>query len=337
MITHASFVVSAVAITFCSIWCLDASQHHAAALQCHVMCIECNDQSTLARSKLLGQSCLQVAAAALLSVHVYVICVRVKLSSNCGAETQQRWPVKLPRSCTALRCWSATFKNLQPILRASLCLPGVLPSIVFDSRGASLSRLLLQLKPASSDWQAVQANPSCTRKVLAQLQGLLAAYHLRLSSPVGVRSSSDRPCASKLDCCVLSSPSGLGHAFTAVDTLTDLLSNRDALTPAATDPRRFKTSVVFSIPEDRESGALFKALSVFALRDIDLTLIESRPQRAQPIASAHGHLPGKRFRYLFHVDFAANLSEPLAQNALRHLQVSVPHGCTMPGGLPLSG
>lgn len=68
---------------------------------------------------------------------------------------------------------------------------------------------------------------------------------------------------------------------------------------------QWKTSVVFTtrnIP-----GALFRSLSAFALRDLNLTKIESRPLR------------GKPWEYLFYLDFLAREDEPRVQNALRHL------------------
>ena len=69
---------------------------------------------------------------------------------------------------------------------------------------------------------------------------------------------------------------------------------------------QWKTSIVFStrnIP-----GALFRAISAFALRDLNLTRIESRPLRGRP------------WEYLFYVDFIGNLEDQRVGNAMNHLR-----------------
>ncbi len=71
-------------------------------------------------------------------------------------------------------------------------------------------------------------------------------------------------------------------------------------------PRGWKTSLVFTtrnIP-----GSLFRALSAFALRDLNLAKIESRPLR------------GKPWEYLFYLDFMGHVDEERSRNALGHLR-----------------
>ena len=67
----------------------------------------------------------------------------------------------------------------------------------------------------------------------------------------------------------------------------------------------WKTSLVFST--HNTPGALFRALSAFALRDLSLSKIESRPLR------------GKPWEYLFYVDFLGHVDAENVRNALNHL------------------
>ena len=78
-------------------------------------------------------------------------------------------------------------------------------------------------------------------------------------------------------------------------------SNPEAISDEEVD---YKTSIVFTSGD--KPGDLFKALSVFALRDLDLTKIENRPI-PQFIVESLDH--EELFQNLFYVDFKGSLKE----------------------------
>ncbi len=89
-----------------------------------------------------------------------------------------------------------------------------------------------------------------------------------------------------------------------------------------------KTTVVYAL--DHIPGALFKSLGVFAMRDINLLKIESRP------------LSGRPWEYVFYLDFEGHLSSEKIRKAVEHLEQmasflkilgSYTHGKTVEGSL----
>jgi arogenate/prephenate dehydratase len=76
--------------------------------------------------------------------------------------------------------------------------------------------------------------------------------------------------------------------------------------PQVKSKQEYKTSIVFALPNN--PGVLFKSISVFALREIDLTKIESRP------------LAGKPWEYMFYIDFAGHTASDQCERALSHLE-----------------
>ena len=84
-----------------------------------------------------------------------------------------------------------------------------------------------------------------------------------------------------------------------------LLTPQDRkLTPCET-ARRGKTSIVFQVPN--KPGSLFRALAAFAMFEIDLSKIESRP------------IEGRPWDYAFYLDLVGRIEEPNVARALGSL------------------
>ncbi|RLN48875.1 hypothetical protein BBJ29_009135 [Phytophthora kernoviae] len=110
-----------------------------------------------------------------------------------------------------------------------------------------------------------------------------------------------------------------------------LLSKKEEFALDAKADTEFKTSLVFSFMDSNEKGQLYKALSAFSLRDIDLSKIESRPwghtaeqQYQDTLESSDFSLSAesvrRKYSYLFYVDIIGQQTDKNIINALRHLR-----------------
>lgn len=68
----------------------------------------------------------------------------------------------------------------------------------------------------------------------------------------------------------------------------------------------WKTTLVFAV--ENSPGMLFRAMACFALRDINLTKIESRPNQQKP------------WEYMFYLDIIGRIDDPAVQRSLSQLE-----------------
>ena len=92
----------------------------------------------------------------------------------------------------------------------------------------------------------------------------------------------------------------------ADDLVRFFVLGREPLHEGPTD----KTTIVFALPDT--PGALCKALTVLALRDVNVMRLESRP------------IPGRPWQGLFFADLAAGRDDTACARALAHLGEFVP-------------
>ena len=83
-----------------------------------------------------------------------------------------------------------------------------------------------------------------------------------------------------------------------------LLLGKDAVEVGGASP--FKTTILFRTPN--KPGALFRALAAFALRDINLSKIESRP------------IEGRPWEYSFYVDLIGHAADQNVARGIEHLR-----------------
>jgi prephenate dehydratase len=87
---------------------------------------------------------------------------------------------------------------------------------------------------------------------------------------------------------------------------TRFLLLQNVVTGFSPSQATFKTTVLFRTPNS--PGALFRALAAFALRDINLSKIESRP------------IEGRPWEYSFYVDLAGRADDPNVARGIDHLR-----------------
>ncbi len=218
----------------------------------------------------------------------------------------------------------------------------VKPVVYFDTAGAAKS--LVSEAPAdigaiASEYAAelyglkilrrnLQNQPNNFTRFLAIATGSASASADSASAAVGAAAGKTKKTSSNRNATPGASAQGIGSAAQGIRSVTrgngpatQSISLATQRTGRATQgkgpstrsnndgigPNGGKTSIAF-MPAKNQVGILFRILGVFALRDIDLLKIESRPNPRSP------------FEYWFYADLDGVQGQPQVDKALDHLR-----------------
>ena len=147
-------------------------------------------------------------------------------------------------------------------------------------------------------------------QALAQCEGYLRGLHVEVEAIYDTAGGA-KLVAEKKDPSIAALASRRAAEVFGLEVLQEAVQDYDynitrfAIIGGAQPADGDKTTLVFALPST--PGALFKSLSVFALRDINLTKLESRP------------IPGRPWEYIFYVELDARRDDMACARALTHL------------------
>jgi arogenate/prephenate dehydratase len=162
---------------------------------------------------------------------------------------------------------------------------------------------------AIEDLRVVYSHPQAlaqVEKALSQMRGVEVVAVYDTAGAAKMVKAGGRPDAAAVASRRAAEVFGLAVLRESIQDFADNITRFCVIAREAADvPDANKTSIVFALHS--RPGALFKALAGFALRDINLTKLESRPLR------------GKPWEYAFYVDVEVPKSHPGCQRALADL------------------
>jgi chorismate mutase/prephenate dehydratase len=193
---------------------------------------------------------------------------------------------------------------------------GLTLDLLIDTPASIIGEILLPIRHAI---MSRSGDPAAAKRILSHQQSLgqcrnyLAANypHCELEAVASNSFAAQRAAEDDTAAAICSAAAAKPYGLTVIaENIQDAANNTTRFLVLGREPAARsgadKTSLVFALPE--RAGALHGALSLFAREKINLTMIQSRPQRERPWA------------YIFFVDLQGYRDDPRVRRALRALE-----------------